>query len=143
MKHLFLIFALILSTTACSATSKHTAVVIDSSLYEVLNNTFTIEQALLRTNSGSWTLEQSQKFNKNLLPAVEAGRSFNSILVNWKSGDPIPKQLHDAIVGISEALKQISVNLPDGDVKVKILSSLASAQSIILTSLDIVLTLKG
>lgn len=128
---------------ASCANPKHTAVVADNTLYEVLNDTFNIEQALLKSNTPQWTLQRSQAFNKQLLPAIQAGRQFNIILKNWKSGQPIPVELHDAITGITEALKQITLELPDGSTKTKILSNLANAESIVLTALDLVLALKG
>lgn len=140
MKRLILILAFTIS--AC-AHPRHTAVVLDNSLYEVLNDTFTTEQTLLRANTPGWTLQKSQDFNKKLLPAVDAGRQFNTILSNWKVGEPIPTQLHDAITGITDALKQISTDLPSGNLKEKIISNLANAESIILTALNLVLTLKG
>lgn len=130
-------------TAASCKNKKHNAVVIDSSLYEALNDTFISEQALLKTESTSWNLAKSQAFNKKLLPAVSAGREFNNILSNWKSGQPIPAALHDAITGITAALQQISVDMPDGTTKSKILSNLANAESIILTALDLTLAVKG
>ena len=138
----FTLLLLILLSTAC-ANPKHTAVVVDSALYETLNGVFNTEQALLSANTPQWTLEKSQAFNKKLLPAVAAGRSFNTLLANWKTGDPIPAQLHDGITGIIEALKQVTTDMPDGTTKTKILTNLASAQSIILTALNLILTLKG
>jgi hypothetical protein len=144
MKSLILILALSISTISSGcAKPKHTAVVVDSSLFEILNDTFAAEQALLRTGDPRWTTERSQEFNKKLLPAVDAGRQFNTILSNWKSGDPIPAQLHDAIDGITAALKQISTDLPPGTTRDKIISNLATAESIILNALNLVLTLKG
>jgi len=140
MKKILLVLAFTIS--AC-ANPKHTAVVVDSSLYEVLNDTFTVEQALLKANNPSWDLAKSQAFNKKLLPAVDAGRQFNTILANWKTGEPIPAQLHDAITGITQALRQVSTDLPDSPTKTKIVSNLANAESIVLTALDLVLTLKG
>lgn len=122
---------------------KHTTVVVDSSLYEVLNDTFVAEQSLLSLNTPAWTKEKSQAFNKSLLPAVAAGKAFNTILANWKSGEPLPVELHAAIAGISSALKSISTDMPEGTTKAKILSSLATAESIILSALDVILTLKG
>src|SRR4029077_21105137 len=100
MKTFFLV--VLFSISAC-AHPKHTAVVVDSSLYEVLNDTFITEQALLSSGAAGWNLKKSQAFNKKLLPAVDAGRQFNTILSNWKTGDPIPAQLHDAIEGITSA----------------------------------------
>ncbi len=140
MKKLLLV--IIFTLSAC-AHPKHTAVVVDSSLYEVLNDTFTTEQAFLRTNSSTWTLEKSQTFNKKLLPAIAAGRQFNTILSNWKTGQPLPAELHDAIVGITDALKQVGTDLPDGTTRTKILGNLANAESIILSAVDLVLSLKG
>ena len=140
MKRLFLI--LLLSAAGC-AHPKHTAVVLDSTLYEILNDTFVTEQALLKAGTTSWDLTKSQAFNKKLLPAVDAGRQFNVILSNWKTGDPIPVQLSNAITGITDALKQISTDFPDGTMKAHILSDLAIAESAILTALNLILQLKG
>lgn len=137
-----LLTLLILLSAGC-ASAKHTAVVVDSSLYEVLNDTFNAEQALLRSNVPQWTLAKSQSFNKKLLPVIAAGREFNTILKNWKTGDPIPVQLHDAIINITEALKQVTAEMPDGATKTKILANLANAESIVLNALDLVLSLKG
>lgn len=137
-----LLTLLILLSAGC-ASAKHTAVVVDSSLYEVLNDTFNAEQILLKANTPSWTLSKSQSFNKKLLPVIAAGREFNTILKNWKTGDPIPVQLHDAIINITEALKQVTAEMPDGATKTKILANLANAESIVLNALDLVLSLKG
>jgi len=142
MKKLISFFLFVALATGC-AHPRHTAVVVDSSLYEVLNDTFITEQALLHSNTPAWTLAKSQAFNKKLLPAVDAGRQFNVILSNWKAGTPIPTQLHNAIDGITQALKQVTSDLPEGTTKTKILSNLASAESIILTALDLTLSLKG
>jgi hypothetical protein len=139
-----LIITFAISTIAASCNNpKHTAVVADSSLYEALNSTFVAEQAYFHSNPQSWNQTQSQGFNRKLLPAVDAGRQFNKILSNWQTGQPIPEELSLAITGITEALNQISTDFPDSATKTKILGYLATAESVILTALNVILQLKG
>lgn len=140
MKRFILVLAF---TVSACANPKHTVVVLDNSLYEVLNDVFVTEQTLLRANAPGWDTRKSEDFNRRLLPAVNAGRQLNTLLSNWKAGDPIPQQIHDAITGITEALRQVSTDLPAGNLREKIVSDLANAEAIVLNILNLVLTMKG
>lgn len=151
---LWVLFVLILSAPACSNSTRHVAVVVDTGLYEVLADTHAIEQQALcglpscATSSKvealpGWTKAKSQQFNKDLLPAVEAGRQFNRLLATWKPGDPLPRQVVDTVNGLASALTAITTDFPDGSTKTQILGDIAKAQSIIINAFSVYLTLKG
>lgn len=148
------ILAAILSIFAVGcAHPRHTAVTIDAGLYTVLNAVHEGEQRALcgqpscagvvaRVTDG-WTDAKSQNFNKQLLPAVESGREFNTVLATWNQNQPVPARVHDLITGLTASLATVTSDFPDGTTKTAILANLAKAQSIALTALDLVLTVKG
>ena len=150
-RRLLLLLALIWLPGCASA--RHTAVVVDSSLYEALNDAHSLEQQTLcgvpscanvaARVTPSWTDAKSQAFNRALLPAVEGGKQFNLLLSAWKPGQPMPQGIHDLITGIASSLTQVAKDFPEGTTKSKVLADIATAQSAALTALDLYLAVKG
>lgn len=152
MKRLLVIFALLVST-GCAARTKHAIVVTDTALYEILNNVHEIEQNMLcgapscagiatRLSPG-WTDAKSQDFNKKLLPAVEVGRQLNQVLAQWDPKAAPPDKIHDLVTSLTESLKVVVSDFPEGTMKSALLSGIARAQNVALYILDAVLLLKG
>lgn len=152
MKRLMLV-VLLACTVACNGSLRHTAVSVDTSLYEALNNAHILEQqalcgqstcanTLARVTQG-WTDAKSQTFNKALLPAVEGGRQFNALLAAWKPGTPMPREIHDLITSLSYALTQVAGDFPEGSTKTAVIADIAKAQSAALSALDLYLAVKG
>lgn len=136
------------------AKARHVAVVVDAALYEALNDVHSAEQTVLcgepscagvpNRVTAQWTDAKSQGFNQKLLPAVSAGRQFNTVLGNWEPGTPVPEELHDIITGLSSSLAVVVQDLPgNSPQKARLVENIAKAQSIALTVLDLVLTVKG
>lgn len=148
-----LVLSILALTIAC-AHPRHTAVVADTALYEVLNDVHQGEQVALCGKPScagaaaaptvpGWTLEKSRAFNQKLLPAVEAGRQFNQALANWKAGQTMPDNIRQIIAALSAALQAVTADFPDGGTKSLILANIGKAQAIVLSALDIVLAAKG
>lgn len=137
----------------CNGTLRHTAVAVDASLYEALNNAHVLEQQTLCGQSScantlarvtpGWTDAKSQTFNQAILPAVEAGKQFNALLATWKPGQPMPQAIHDLIRSLAYALTQVAGDFPEGSTKTAVIADIAKAQSVALTALDVYLSVKG
>lgn len=156
MKRLLYLLPLlfVLAAPACAGKARHTAVVADSALYEVLNSVHQAEQTALCGQPScagvptaptvpGWTEAKSQAFNKKLLPAVEGGRQFNRILATVKAGDPLPDAAKAVIQSVSDALAAVTSDFPDGTTKTALLANIGKAQSLILAALQAVLSVKG
>jgi hypothetical protein len=141
-------------TVACSASTRHLAVVADQTAFEALNDTHTFEQTALcglPSCAGSpvvehekgWTLAKSQAFNTKLLPAVRAGQQFNQLLAGWKPGTPVPQAITAAVSSIGDALGAVVKDFPPGSTRTTILASLGTAQALVLNAFNLVLVVKG
>jgi hypothetical protein len=152
MKRLILILAF--TFAGCSASTRHIAVAADRSIFEVLNDIHSGEQMALcglSSCAGSskvetvpgWTLAKSQAFNQKLLPAVDAGRQFNSVLATWQPGTPTPPQIVTLINSLGQSLTAIVADFPAGSTRTTIVQDIQIAQSAALAAFQIVLTVKG
>lgn len=149
MKFLSAVILAAALTSAC-AQPRHVAVLADTALYEVISDTHSIEQTVLcgmpscagvssRPTAG-WDDAKSRLFNAHLLPAVAAGREFNSILASWKPGQPMPAMLHNLILSLSQSLSAIASDFPEGQTKTNILADISKAQSIVLSAMDLLMS---
>jgi len=148
-----LVFCAVFLFAYC-AKPRHTAVVTDVALYEVLNDLHGVEQMALcgqQSCAGSpvveflpgWTLAKSQAFNTKLLPAIDGGMGFNDLLETWTPGTPIPAGLPPIITSLADSLTAVTQDFPDGTTKTAMLGYIGKAQSLILTALSIVLAMGG
>jgi hypothetical protein len=139
---------------ACSASTKHVAVVADTALYETLNTIHQAEQTALcglpscadvanPPTVPGWTLAKSQAFNRALLPAVAAGQEFNTILSTWQVGTPLPDRARALVASLPQALNRIVQDFPEGEARERIVIAIGKAQAIVLQVLNVVLAVKG
>lgn len=148
-----LVVGLALLTMAACGPKRHAAVVADTALFEALNATHKLEQmalcgaptcagVTLRVTPG-WGDAESQAFNRAMLPAVESGRQFNTVLAAWRPGTPVPEQVHTVAHALSDAVANVASTFPDRPGKAELMTSLARAQGVVLTVLDLALTVGG
>ncbi len=139
--------------SGCAASARHTAVLADTALYEALNNIHVTEQIALCGQAScagvalrvtpTWTDEKSQDFNRRLLPGIAAGREFNAVLASWVPGQPMPTMLRNLVVSLSSSLSAVVASFPEGSTKSTILADIAKGQSIVLSALDLLLSIGG
>src|SRR6185503_788482 len=137
----------------CGSSKRHLAVLADTALYEAMSNIHATEQIALCGQPScagvavrvtpTWTDEKSQDFNRRLLPGIAAGREFNSVLASWTPGQPMPVMLRNLVASLSSSLAAVVASFPDGATKADVLAHIAKAQSIVLSALDLLLSIGG
>lgn len=152
MKKCFVL--LIALTLSGCAHPRHTAVVADTALFELLNETHAIEQTALCGRPScagvataptvpGWTDAKSQNFNKQLLPAVEAGRQFNTVIKAWDPSQPAPAEVRNLIHSLGDALAAVTADFPESPTKGKILANIGKGEQIVLNIIDLAVLAKG
>jgi hypothetical protein len=143
-----------LLTAASCPTAKHTTVISDTALFELLNDTHTVEQKALCGQPScagvpavptvqGWTLAKSQGFNTAFLPAVEAGRQFNVVLATWDPSQPAPTELRALVKSLGDSLAAITLDFPESPTKTTLLGNIGKGQQIVLNVFDLVVLSKG
>lgn len=154
MAPLILVGLILFGASACAHAPKHTAVVGDTALFEILSGVHSTEQVALCGQPScagvtasptvpGWTLAKSQDFNRKFLPAVEGGRQFNLILGRWDPTQPAPPELRALIHSLGDALAAVTADFPDGNVKGQILANIGKGEQIVLNIVDLVVLAKG
>lgn len=154
MKSLLPIFlACSLAVVSC-AKPRHTAVVVDVALLQVMTDIHVAEQSALcglpscagsnvEEFLGGWTRVKSIEFNKALLPAVESGKQFNEVLRNWKRGQSMPVNVAVLISSLGQALSRVTADFPASSQRESILAGIAKGQMMILQGLSIAMMIGG
>lgn len=146
--------ASLLTAASCQQSARHTAVVTDTALFELLNDTHAVEQTALCGQPScagvpavptvpGWTLAKSQTFNRAFLPAVEAGRQFNVVLAKWDPAQPAPAELRALVKSLGDSLAAVTLDFPESQTKAKILGNLGKGEQIVLNVFDLVVLEKG
>lgn len=128
------LLALLVLTTACSMSARHTAVTADVSIHSGLAALQDGEMALyqageLAPNDAAANKALHQRINKALVPALKSEDAFNRLVRNWQPGQPAPAELQQHVADMRALFNEISAAMPDGVAKSKLLAWVTVAQN--------------
>jgi hypothetical protein len=117
---------------ACSPKQMQVARGADVGVYTALAAVQDAENALYA--AGQITQPQHQAINKKLVPALQAGRDFNHVMMTWKPGMPAPAELVPITQRLGDLTRDLSQYL-SGATRDGLLAKVAVVEQAILGAL--------
>lgn len=126
--------SLLFAGCALKGSARHAAVIADTTIHASLASLQDAEMAMFRAGVPE-VVANHQRFNQQLLPALETGDAINRTIRAWPVDQPAPADLPLLASRLQGLTRTIAANFSEGEAKSRLLTRVFAVSDVVLNLL--------